>query len=312
MQKVSSFVIIFVILIGCSGINIPDDQGLSELTPYITQEKITVAAETESSAIESSSPPVPTETPIIHVVALGETISSIALLYGLPIDEILKVNPEAKPNALIVGDQLVIPASVGQHLAALDPAILENIRGTTPNCIQTRDDGLWCAVFVENHGKENLENIVVTFSFKDSDETVVKERSAPALMRFASPDIVIPAVVFLETVPAKYSHATAKIFSAQIIDETISPYLTIVIEEETHAIDGREAVISGSMRVEADQEKDRADISIGAAAFDANGTLVGVRRIDRSVATNETFNFHIRVYSSTDSIAQVTLYTEAY
>jgi hypothetical protein len=102
------------------------------------------------------------------------------------------------------------------------------------------------------------------------------------------------------------------LFSALIAEASISPYLTVAVEEETRTLDGAEATISGLMRVEVEQEKDRADIWIGAAAFDADGFLVGVRRLEISVATNETFNFNITVYSSAGSIARVVLYTEAY
>lgn len=297
---------------GCSGISVPDNQKLGRLTPYITQENGIATAEMEPHITENFSTYAPTATPIIHVVALGETISSIALLYGLPMDVIMKANPDAKPNALIVGDELVIPTSGGLHTAAVDPAILENIVIHNPNCIQTRDEGLWCAVLVKNHGKEILENIIVTFSFRDSDGNVVEERSAPGLMRFAFPGKDIPAAVFLENIPANYAGVTAKILSAQIIDEVQSPFLTVEIKEETQALNGLEATIHGSMRVEAEQAKDLADISIGAAGFNVDGSLVGVRRLDSSVATNETLKFNISVYSSADNITNVMLYAEAY
>ena len=131
-------------------------------------------------------------------------------------------------------------------------------------------------------------------------------------MRYDAAGSTIPAVVFLENVPAMYTDATASLFSALIVEASISQHLTITVEEETRTLAGVEATISGWMRVEVEQEKDRADIWIGAAAFDAEGSLVGVRRLESSVATNETFNFDITVYSSAGSIARVVLYAEAY
>jgi hypothetical protein len=218
----------------------------------------------------------------------------------------------AKPTVLIVGDELVIPASNSLYAAAVDPAILENIQISEPDCIQTRDGGLWCAVYVDNQGQEDLENIVVTISFRDSNGNVLEERSAPTLMRYAAVGATIPAVVFLENVPAKYTGATANLFSALIAEASMAPYLTVVVEEETRTLNGAEATISGRIRVEAEQEKDRADIWIGAAAFDVDGSLVGIRRLDSSVTTNEMFNFNITIYSSAGSITRVVLYTEAY
>lgn len=152
----------------------------------------------------------------------------------------------------------------------------------------------------------------MTISFRDSIGNVLEEKSAPTLMRYGAAGTEIPAVVFFENVPSMYTDATASLFSALIVEASKSSYLTVDVEEETRTLNGLEATISGWMRVEAEQEKDRADIWIGAAAFDADGSLVGVRRLDSSVATNEAFDFNITVYSSAGSIAQVVLYTEAY
>ncbi len=312
MKTAGYFGIILVILAGCQGTQIPDHSGASKLTPYITQTDSSATAKIPAVVTETVPTPAPTEPPIIHVVALGETISSIALQYGVPMDAIIKANPAAEPNALIVGDELVMLASNNLQAAAVDPSILENIIISDPDCIQTGDGGLWCAVFVDNQGQENLENIVVTISLRDSDENVLEERSAPTLMRYTAAGTAIPAVVFLENVPAMYKGATVSLFSALVVEASTSPYLTVAVEEETRTLDGVEAMISGWMRVEVRQEKDRADIWIGAAAFDTDGSLVGVRRLESSVATNEVFNFSITVYSSAGGIARVVLYTEAF
>ena len=301
-----------MILAGCRGIQIPDTSGVSKLTPYIMQVDTIATAEIPTVVIETDLEPAPTATPIIHVVALGETISSIALNYGVLIDAIIKANPDAQPTTLIVGDELVIPASNSLQAAVVDPAILENIQISDPDCIRTRDGGLWCAVIIEKQGQEDLENIVVTFSFMDSDGGVIEERSTPTLMRHAAAETAIPAVIFLESVPAMYADATASLFSALVVESSPSPYLAIVVEEEARVLNEMEATISGGMRVEAEQEKDQADIWIGAAAFDVDGSLVGVRRLDSSVPTNKMFDFSITVYSSAGSITHVVLYMEAF
>lgn len=312
MKKTSCSGIILMILAGCRGIQIPNNSGASKLTPYIMQVDTIATAEIPTAVTETDSAPAPTATPIIHVVALGETISSIALNYGVLIDAIIKANPDAQPTTLIVGDELVIPASISRQAAAVGLAILKNIQISDPDCIRTRDGGLWCAVIIEKQGQEDLENIVVTFSFMDSDGSVIEERSVPTLMRHTAAETAIPAVIFLESVPVMYADATASLFSALVVETSPSPYLTIVVEQETRVLNEMEAMISGEMRVEAEQEKDRVDIWIGAAAFDVDGSLVGVRRLDSSVKTNETFDFSITVYSSAGSITRVVLYTEAF
>lgn len=313
MKKAGSFGIILLILAGCRGIQNTDDSGVSKLTPFVTQADINVITETPVYVTETVSTPAPTAAPTIHVVALGETISSIALLYGVPMDAITKANPGVKPTVLIVGDELVIPISNSRQSVVVDPILLENIHISDPDCVRTRDGGLWCAVLVKNHGQEDLENVVVTFSFRDFDGNVIEERSAPTLMRFAAAGTAIPAVVFLENVPSMYADSYAVLFSALAMEASTSIYLTVEVEEETRTLNGMEGVISGRMQVEAEQDRgDRADIWIGAAAFDVDGAIVGVRRLESSVTTNEMFNFNITIYSSAGSIDRVVLYTEAY
>jgi len=301
-----------MVLAGCRGIQKTDNSGVSKLTPFVTQVEIIEITETPEPAAELVSTPAPTAAPIIHAVALGETISSIALLYGVPMDAIIKANPEAKPTALIVGDELIIPTSNSRQSVIVDPVILENIQISDPDCARMRDGGLWCAVIVENQGQEDLEDIVVTFSFRDSDGNVLEERLAPAIMRFAAAGIAIPAVVFLEHIPSLYAATHAVLFSALAVEASTLTYLTVEVEEETHTLNGMEGMISGRMRVEAEQDRDRADIWIGAVAFDNDGAVVGVRRVESSVATNEIFNFSITIYSSAGSIDRVELYTEAF
>ena len=312
MKTAGCFGILLVLFTGCRGIQIPDHTEAGKLTPYIIQADNSATEKIPTVVSETAPTPAPTAPPTIHVVALGETISSIALNYGVPMDAIIKANSDADPNAMIVGDELVIPASNSRQVVAVDPSILENILFSDPDCIQTGDGGLWCAVYVDNQGQENLENIVVTISLRDSDGNMIEERSAPTLMRYTAAGAAIPSVVFLENVPAMYKSAAVSLFSARIVEASASPYLTVSVEEETRTLNGAEAMISGKMRVEVEQEKDRADIWIGAAAFDADGSIVGVRRLESSVTTNETFNFNITVYSSAASIARVVLYTEAF
>lgn len=54
-------------------------------------------------------PPPPTE--LIHVVVAGDTLSAIARTFGVSLDAILAVNDIPDPNALLVGQRIVIPVA---------------------------------------------------------------------------------------------------------------------------------------------------------------------------------------------------------
>ena len=312
MKKVNWIGVLVILLIGCRSIQPVDEPTLSKLTPYVQLENTAVPLDISTPEPELEPTIVPTAAPIIHIVALGETISSIALQYGLTMDAVRKANPDANPNALIVGDELVIPINGSFTITAFDPEIGRNVQFSDPNCVPSRDTGVWCAVLVENLGENDLENMIVAFSFLDLNGNLIEENYAPTMMRFSSAGSSNPAVFFMNAAPANFIRAAPSLFSAQVVNTSSKHYLPIEVEEETRLLSGMEATISGTMRVESDQEVDRADIWIGAAAFDAEGVLIGVRRIDSEVATNESFSYDITVYAAESSISRVELYSEAF
>lgn len=55
-------------------------------------------------------PPTPVPTPVVHVVERGETLSGIAVRYGVTVAAISEANGITDPNVIEVGQQLVIPA----------------------------------------------------------------------------------------------------------------------------------------------------------------------------------------------------------
>jgi LysM repeat protein len=53
--------------------------------------------------------PTLTPTPVIHVVAIGDTLSGLALQYEVPAEDIIAANNLQNPNFLPVGAELIIP-----------------------------------------------------------------------------------------------------------------------------------------------------------------------------------------------------------
>ncbi|MCD6356421.1 MAG: LysM peptidoglycan-binding domain-containing protein [Anaerolineaceae bacterium] len=311
MKKKYFNAIFALILTACQVNGSKISSSSKKLMPYVTQTEdsaniLTIPAEEEPTAL-----PQPTPKPVVHVVTLGETISSIALLYGVTIDAVLTANPNIKPTVLIVGDEILIPKDGKSQALATDPALLENISLLGANCAPM-EDGLWCAMMVNNHGSYDLENGVVKLSIRDGNGEIIEERSVPTVMRLIRQGASTPAVIFLDEIPKNQWYVTAEMLSASQLDIGISPFLPVTVIEENYAINGLEATISGRMRVEARDERDRADISIGAAAFDSKGMIIGVRRLDSAVKIGDVFNFSITVYSASIEIDNVILYAESY
>ena len=53
--------------------------------------------------------PTPTPTPVIHVIQYGETLSHVAVKYGVTIDALITRNNIDDPRGLQVGAKIIIP-----------------------------------------------------------------------------------------------------------------------------------------------------------------------------------------------------------
>jgi LysM repeat protein len=312
MKKVYWVGLLFVFFFGCRNIQTSDGPTTSKLTPYTPLDSNPVKEETLTPETETEPMLVPTATPLRHTVALGETFSSIGLQFGVTIDAIKGANPDINPNTLIVGDEVIIPVTEQIASTNLDPQIRKNIQFSKPNCVRSRDGGLWCAVLANNKGEANVEELIVAFSFFDLKGNLIEERYAPTLMNRLLAGSSVPAVLFLHTEPPNFDTITPSVFSVQVLDPVEEINILIEIEDEKKSIDGNEATLTGKLRIVTDQNVDQTELWIGAAAFDGDDVLVGVRRLESTVVSGELNDFKITVYAAEPSIAWVHLYSEAF
>ena len=282
---------------------------IQQLTPYITK---TIVSDTPMVVETAEMAPTlaVTPTPVVHIVSLGDTISSIALQYGVSIDALLIANPEISPTAMIVGDTVVIPSEGLPDAAKLDASLAEVVRIERPYCTNTAG-GLWCSAMIENISEMDMVFPVITFKFLDGAGNTISEKSTPAILQKLNAGSSLPAVLFIGEVPPQFNRAEASLFSAESAQGQEDT--GVVVEQERNLqLDALSATISGTMRVVSEENEDRQDLSIAAAAMDIDRNIVGVRRKDISVEVNAEFDFNIAVFSTGNEIVDVILYTEVY
>jgi len=307
MKHTLLILLVLMVLSGCN--STPGrENALPLLTPYSTELVVTDVPEQLMDDPIATPTPVVTSTPVIHIVSLNETVSSIAQQYGISIDAIYAANPGISPNAMIVGDTVVIPQASNTATSVLDDALSGAIQFGPPYCALS-GDGLWCSVMVKNSADFDLVNTVIKFIFLDGEGNSLVEKNVPTVLRVLESNSTIPAFLFLVDVPIGYQQVDISIFSAEELSSG-SEQVLVVEENRDVQLDSQRALITGELLVQADGGSDQVNMTIAAAALDAAGNTVGVRRKDIVVAKGENVDFSLSVYSSGNEIVDVIFYTE--
>jgi len=110
-------IVLAIVILGAGGFGLYTMLA-SEPDPEPTAPPVTASPTARPAPTATSTPapsPTPTLTPLpprAHDVQEGETLSDIAELYGVSMDEILVLNPEIDPELIKAGQVLLVPAGV--------------------------------------------------------------------------------------------------------------------------------------------------------------------------------------------------------
>jgi hypothetical protein len=288
----------------------------SLLTPYVTQTPAEEIVPTETDAPAATPEPTLTSTPFVHVLGSDETISSLALTYGLEVNEILAINPEITPNALSVGIEILIPYSnttaedAKENVSVISAPLALAL--SQPDCTQTAEGGLWCLAQVSNPLAQSATGITVTFTLKDDAGETVSEQTVPSLLNLLAPNESLPvAAYFTPETPSDYS-VSAVLKTALPVDETDPGYAPLEIKVNSIDTAGQSAHVSAVIPLQA-ADSGISNIWVALIAYDEGGQVVGVRRLEFTPVTEgeEGQAIKVYVYSNGHDIQQVDVRAEA-
>jgi LysM repeat protein len=253
-----------------------------------------------------------TPTPFIHVVALGETFSSIALRYGVSIADVQAANPEANPNLLIVGDELVIPGGSGAPPAGfeIEPLLLEI---SQPDCFETIEEDWWCVALVINSLETPAVDVSVRFTMTDGEGGELVDKVIPTALNRIDPGQNLPAALLLDGVGFSLENLTVAVETALPADQSAYAFFTTEQANESVNILGNFAQASVNIKIDA-PEGTGVFVRVLALAYDANERLVGFRYASSEVQVKEggSVNHDFTLYSAGGVIETVRFFSEAY
>ncbi len=305
------FLISIVMLVAaCSRLTNPVSVNL-KLTPYLTPTEPQLQ---QTQAVSSTTPiTAPTPTPTIHIVATGETMSSIALRYGVETAAVVAANPQVNPNTMSIGTKLTIPSQSGAGFTSSSATPVPMTVGPL-NCTRSRDGGIWCFLLVKNEQNFPVENIFAHILLGNSQSGQVLDQLTTAPLNILYPGKAFAISAYFSTAVPEPFQTSYELVSALQVQDGSNRYLETKVENQQVDIDsnGLSANISGDVSL-SDPSASATQVWVAAFAYDAQGRVVGLRRWESSTTlpVGQKISFSFQVYSTGAAIASVDILVEA-
>jgi LysM repeat protein len=253
--------------------------------------------------------PIPTATPFVYIVERGDTLSGIAEKFNVSLDALRAANPDLKTSILSIGQTILIPDPSAPLAAALTPTPVP-APVTQAACHPTADSGLWCFALIQNDTDGMLENVSAQITLLDEENNAIASDVAFTPLDIIPPRSSLPVYVFF---PKIIESVTPQIQVLSAMQGDNARYLPAVLTNTVAEIawDGRSAQLSGQIYLPPGSNA-AVQVWVAAAAYDENGTVVGVRRWEGgALQPGATIGFQSTVSSLGGVIEAVEFFVQA-
>lgn len=257
--------------------------------------------------------PLPSPTPFTYTVKSGDTISSIALQFGVSMDDLQAANPEISPNTMSIGQVIQIPSNPenpsGEPTPTPAPFTVEQIE-----CYPTADKGMWCFILIHNDFPDFMENVSAQVTLADTNHSVLASQTALLPLNILPPGVSLPLAVFFAPEIPFDAKPQVQILTAILLLPDDERYIPATINNTLVQVnaDGRSARLNGRVLSQS-QARDAKQVWVAATAYDESGRVVGVRRWewDQGLAAGGSLPFDFMISSIGGKIARVEFAVEA-
>jgi LysM repeat protein len=299
----------------------PIPQSVSKITPYASRTPIVSLTPTALTAPTPTPPPLPTPTPFLYTVVENDTLIGIASTFGITLDELMVANPDANPNTLSIGTQLVIPLDFdeGEESQSASVEVL-SMQTSLAVCYPVRSGGLWCYWLIHNQYDQFVENIAGIINLYNDQQEVAASQKTMSLVNIVKPGEAVPLIAYFSPPLPRWSEVQGQLINAAAANQYENRYLTAEvaqltispIDEERQASQGVQ--IAGLLRYPPQPTETEPAPSFAwvlAVAYDAEGVVVGVRRWEiREIPRGGETKFSFKVYSLGKPIERVDVLAE--
>lgn len=278
------------------------------LVPYQSIEATPVTL----AVSEINTLPISTLEPVIYTVVAGDSLSVIALRFGVDLNALILANPGVNANAMSVGTKLVIP-SVGDTngtnssgMTGLPTPVISSV--VKPDCYPV-DTGRWiCFLLVDNTLDEPVGNIIG--QVKMAGASVSYTATCP--LDLIPAGAAVPLIAHIQGIEIDPDAMTGSVTSAISVDATEAQYQVVQVTEfiETYTADRRAIIIDGEFTPTVG-----GTLRVLAFAQDAEGHVLGFRLWEPGISATAGVKQPIQInlysldgaISVTHLVAQITL-----
>jgi LysM repeat protein len=281
-----------------------------ELTPFLTS---TQASTRTPESLVAAETPLPSPTPFTYIVQSGDTMSSIALKFGVSMEDLQAANPEISPNAMSIGQVIKIPSDPENPSGEPTPTPVP-FRVQQIECYPSADRGMWCFVLAHNDSSDFIENVSAQVTLTDANGVTLASQTALLPLNILPPNTSLPLTVFFPPAIAFEANPQVQILTAIRLLPNDERYLPATINSTLVQVnaDGRSAQIRGVVLSQS-QDQAASQVWVAGTAYDEQGRVVGVRRWEweEGLAAGGTIPFEFMISSIGGKITRVEFAVEA-
>jgi len=257
--------------------------------------------------------PLPSPTPFTYTIKSGDTISSIALKFGVSMDDLQAANPKISPNTMPIGQVIKIPSNPDNPSGEPTPTPA-SFTVQQIECYPTADKGMWCFVLIHNDFSDFMENVSAQVTLVDSNHTTLASQTALLPLNILPSNISLPLTVFFPPEIPYTAKPQVQILTAIRLLPNDSRYIPATINNTLVQVnaDGLSAQVRG-MVFSQSQDKAATQVWVAGTAYDEAGRVVGVRRWEwnHGLAAGGSIPFEFMISSIGGKIERVEFAVEA-
>ncbi len=250
--------------------------------------------------------PSPSPTPVMHIVESGDTLFGIAFEYGVAVEDLQAANGIDDPNALSIGQSLVIPLrSTEEEAEVAAPLPIDNLLLPTPTPIPleasgvglypTAVGGLWCMGEVVNATANPVTNLQVQVTLLDAGGTPLVTENTLAAADYLSPGKRAPFALLFESPPPGAAEARVSLRRAELISAITAGFVPLTLLELQAGVSGPQYRVAG--RVLNDTPSPVSPVTVVVTLYDAEGQVIAYREAvlaaEQALASGESAAFTV-------------------